>query len=64
MDGEKSINVRFGPDLMAHLAFPAAVWWRFGIEVLCKKEKIVSFSFTAEDHASIIHGLTTKNTAH
>lgn len=35
MDGGKSINVKSGPDLMAHLALPACC--RFGIESLYKK---------------------------
>lgn len=37
---------------MAHLAFPAAVRFRFIIEGLCKR-KYKSFEFISEGHASI-----------
>ena len=37
MYGEMSINVKFGSDLKAHLALPAAVWFKVVIEGLCKK---------------------------
>lgn len=49
-----SINIKCGSDLIAHLSFLAAVWFRHEIEGLCKKLSIIHYPSIMYMHAGFL----------